>query len=107
MADVALLESVEEISGGLMDANLGGHVFKKPVGIAGRGKRSGARTLLALQVAERACFLYGYAKNRRANVSDKELQALKRSAAELLGYDDRALARALQAGELHEVENNE
>jgi len=107
VSDSALLVAVEEMRGGLIDANLGGHVYKKRVGLAGRGKRGGVRTLLAFRVGERAYFVYGFAKNERANVSDKELQALKRLAAELLGYDDRALAQALEAGELYEVTSDE
>jgi len=107
VSDSALLGAVEEMCGGLIDANLGGHVYKKRVGLAGRGKRGGVRTLLAFRVGERAYFVYGFAKNERANVSDKALQALKRLAAELLGYDDRALAQALEAGELYEVTSDE
>ena len=76
VADAALLSAVEEMSRGLIDANLGGHVFKKRVGINGRGKRGGLRTLLAFRVGERAFFVFGFAKNERANVSDKGLVAL-------------------------------
>jgi len=107
VSDSALLGAVEEMCVGLIDANLGGHVYKKRVGLAGRGKRGGVRTLLAFRVGERAYFVYGFAKNERANVSDKALQALKRLAAELLGYDDRALVQALEAGELYEVTSDE
>ena len=32
-------------------------------------KRSGLRTLLAFRVGERAFFVFGFAKNERANVS--------------------------------------
>jgi hypothetical protein len=107
VADAALLGAVEEMGRGLIDANLGAHVFKKRVGIDGRGKRGGLRTLLALRMGERAFFVFGSAKNERANVSVKELQALKLLASELLGYDARALAQALRAGELHEVQDDE
>jgi hypothetical protein len=107
VADAALRGAVEEMSRGLIDANLGGHVFKKRVGIEGRGKRGGLRTLLAFRVAERAFFVFGFAKNERANVSDKELVALKLLGSQLLGYGARTLSQALRAGELHEVESDE
>jgi hypothetical protein len=107
MTDAGLLYAVDEMSRGLIDANLGGHVFKKRVGIRGRGKSGGLRTLLALRVGERAFFVFGFAKNERANVSDKELQALKLLASQLLDYDARALREALHAGELYEVESDE
>jgi len=89
VSDAALLSAVEEMSRGLIDANLGGHVFKKRVGINGRGKRGGLRTLLAFRVGERAFFVFGFAKNERANVSDKALVALK-----LLGCSYWPMTRA-------------
>lgn len=107
VADAALLAAVEEMGRGLIDANLGGHVFKKRVGIDGRGKRSGLRTLLAFRVDERAFFVFGFAKNERTNVSDKGLVALKLLGSQLLGYDARTLPQALRTGELHEVESDE
>jgi len=94
VADAALRGAVEEMSRGLIDANLGGHVFKKRVGIEGRGKRGGLRTLLAFRVAEQAFFVFGFAKNERANVSDKELVALKLLGSQLLGYGARAVSGA-------------
>jgi hypothetical protein len=107
VADALLLRAVEEMSRGLIDANLGGHVFKKRVGINGRGKRGGLRTLLAFRMGERAFFVFGFAKNERANVSGKGLLALKLLGSQLLGYDARTLTHALRAGELHEVESDE
>jgi hypothetical protein len=107
VTDAALQAAVEEMGQGLIDANLGGHVSKKRVGIDGRGKRSGLRTLLAFRMGERAFFVFGFAKSERANVSDKELVVLKLLGAQLLGYDVRTLAQALRAGELHGVESDE
>jgi hypothetical protein len=107
VANVLLLSAVAEMGRGLIDANLGGNVFKKRVGINGRGNRGGLRTLLAFRVGERAFFVFGFAKNERANVSDKGLVALKLLGSQLLGYDTRTLTQALRAGELHEVESDE
>lgn len=107
LADVALQTAVEELGNGLVDADLGGHVYKKRVGLAGRGKRGGVRTLIAFRIEDKAFFLYGFAKNARANISDKELKALRLLAGELLGYTDMALIKALKAGELIEVMNDD
>ena len=71
--------------------------------LPGRGKRGGSRTLVVYQQANKAFFVYGFAKNERANISDKELKALKLLAAELLSYTKPALAKAIKAGELIEV----
>lgn len=104
--DTALLAAVEEIERGLIDADLGGHVVKKRVAIGGRGKSGGVRTLLAYKIGNKAFFVYGFAKNARANISAEELKALKHLAKELLGYGDKALSEAIKHGALIEVKND-
>ncbi len=104
--DAALLAAVEEMERGLIDADLGGHVVKKRVAIGGRGKSGGARTLLAYKIGNKAFFVYGFAKNARANISSEELKALKHLAKELLGYGEKALAEAIKHGALIEVKND-
>ena len=42
LTDEALFDAVSEMAQGLIDANLGGGVVKKRVGLPGRGKRGGA-----------------------------------------------------------------
>ena len=106
LTDNILLAAVEEIGQGLIDADLGGHVIKKRIGIRGRGKSGSVRTLLAFQLDDKAFFIYGFSKNERANVSQKELKALKLLATELLGYTNAALEKAMKAGELIEVNIN-
>ena len=106
LGDEALLAAVDEMERGLIDAELGGHVVKKRVALAGRGKSGGVRTLLAYKVGNRAFFVYGFAKNARANISADELKALKHLAKELLEYSDKALTEAIKHGALIEVEND-
>ncbi len=104
--DDALASAVVEMEQGLIDARLGGQVVKKRVALPGRGKRGSTRTLIAFKQGDKAFFIYGFAKNERANVSDKELRALKLLAKELLNYTAPALAEATKAGELIEIEVN-
>ncbi|WP_230413517.1 type II toxin-antitoxin system RelE/ParE family toxin [Zooshikella ganghwensis] len=59
LKDEALKKAVTEIEQGLVDADLGGNVFKKRVPIAGKGKSGGLRTLLAYKVDDKAFFIYG------------------------------------------------
>ena len=47
LTDQALHKAVDEMTHGLIDADLGGGIVKKRVGVAGRGKSGGVRTLLA------------------------------------------------------------
>ena len=107
LSDGALASAVVEMEHGLIDARLGGQVIKKRVALPGRGKRGSARTLVAFMQGDKAFFIYGFAKNERANVSDKELRALKMLAKELLNYAAPVLAKAMKAGELIEIEVND
>lgn len=88
---------------GLVDADLGGHVVKKRVRLPGQGKRSGARTIVATKLADRYCFIFGFAKNERANIGKNELKALQELAKDLLTLDDKEMQLALAAGEVMEV----
>ena len=51
--------------------------------------------------------MYGYPKNERANISSVELEALRLLAKELLGYSEQGLIKAVNAGELIEVNDND
>ncbi len=106
LSDQALCRAVDEISQGLIDADLGGYVLKKRIALADKGKRSGLRTLIAYRVGNKAFFVYGFAKNVRANVSGHELKTLKRYAKELLSYSDKELLKAVKHGALVEVEHD-
>ena len=103
ISDDALASAVIEMEDGLIDADLGGHVFKKRVPLPGRGKSGGARTLLAYRFGDRAFFVFGFAKNERSNIDDKELKALKRLAGVYLGFKEMQLRQAVSEGVLVEV----
>lgn len=103
VTDQALCKAVTEMKQGLVDAILGGNVFKKRVAIAGRGKRGGARTLIATRMQDRWFFVFGFNKNERDNISSDELKFLQQLASDLLSLNDQQLEIALKAGELLEV----
>jgi hypothetical protein len=107
LGDEAIASAVVEMGQGLIDARLGGQVFKKRVALPGRGKRGGARTLVAFKQDDKAFFVYGFAKNERENINDNELKALKLLAKQLLNYSASTLTKAVDAGELIEIEVNE
>ena len=77
IADKVLRETVAEMQKGLIDANLGSGVFKKRVALSGRGKRGGARTIVAFKSDSRTFFLFGFLKSEMDNIDKKELKALK------------------------------
>jgi hypothetical protein len=105
LTEAVLHGAAVELVQGLGDA-LGGYVYKKRIALPGRGKRGGARTLVAYRSGQAVFFMYGFPKNERANIESDELKALRLLAKELLGYSEQGLARAVEAGELIEVSDN-
>jgi hypothetical protein len=107
LTDEALAVAVTEMEEGLIDADLGGHVYKKRAAIEGQGKSGGLRTILAFKVGNKSFFMFGFAKNQQGNINKKELKSLKLMAKSLLGYSNNELNNALNVGELIEVYNDE
>lgn len=103
LADSALCSAVLEMSQGLIDADLGGSIVKKRVGLAGRGKRGGARTLIATNKGNRWFFVFGFEKNDRASITDDELAALQDLAHELLARTNQQLDTATEDGSIQEI----
>jgi len=68
LTDEALKKAVDEIERGLNDGNLGSGLYKKRIAMVGKGKRGSYRTLLAFQQTEKTFFVYGFAKNMKANI---------------------------------------
>ena len=101
--DAALCQAVLEMERGLIDADLGGGVLKKRVALPGRGKRGGARTLVATNQGDRWFFVFGFEKNVRANVSAKELEALQALATDLLKLASTELDRQVENDVLAEI----
>ena len=69
LTNAALLQAVDEMAQGLVDADLGGYVFKKRVALPGRGKRGSARTIVATRLNDRWFFLFGFNKNEKSNLA--------------------------------------
>ncbi|WP_313345007.1 type II toxin-antitoxin system RelE/ParE family toxin [Stenotrophomonas sp.] len=103
LTDAALCAAVQEMTRGLIDADLGGGVLKKRVALPGRGKRGSTRTLLASNRGNRWFFLFGYEKNVRADITPTERDALQLLAGDLLGMATAALDSAVEQGELQEI----
>ena len=103
LTDTVLCVAVAEVMQGLIDANLGGGIVKKRVGLAGRGKSGGARTLVATNKGSRWFFVFGFEKNERANIGDDELEGLQEIAKELLNRSVAQLNVAVSDGALQEI----
>ena len=103
LTDAALLKAIDEMEQGLVDADLGGNLYKKRVALPGRGKRGSARTIVATNKGNRWFFVYGYEKSEQANISAIELEALQAIASDLLRMTVAELDHAVECGELQEI----
>jgi hypothetical protein len=107
LSDQALCLAVREMAAGLIDADLGGGIVKKRVALPRRGKSGSTRTLVATNKGTRWFFLFGFEKSDRANVSDRELSALKAIATDLLRLTPNQLDESLQNNTLQEICDDE
>jgi hypothetical protein len=103
LPDAALCKAVKEMESGLIDADLGGLLYKKRVARPGGGKSGGYRTLLSARIGSRYVFLHGFAKNDKANITEDEKKALQFAGKVFLDLTGEALTKALQSGVLVEV----
>jgi len=103
LSDASLCDAVDEMDRGLIDVDLGGGLFKKRVALPGRGKRGSARTLVASNKGTRWFFVFGFEKNERTNISNKEKEALQCLSKDLLAHDTDAIETLIEEGTLKEV----
>jgi hypothetical protein len=101
--DATLAAAVREMEEGLVDASLGGVLYKKRIALPGRGKRGSARTIVATRHEGTWFFLFGFNKNERSTLSAKEAKALQLLAEHLLSLSEDKRASAAEAGALQEV----
>jgi hypothetical protein len=107
LGSAELLEAARAVASGQWDADLGGGVFKQRIAREGGGKSGGFRTIILFKVGGHSFFVHGFAKNEKANITPKELKALKKLAASFLGLDAEALKKVSAAGEIAEVTNDD
>jgi len=103
VSDETLAGAVERMEQGLVEADLGGGLVKQRIARPGQGKSSGFRTIVAYRHGKRAVFLFGFAKNERANLDEDELAYWQRVGKVYLGLDDDGAALAIATDELTEI----
>lgn len=103
LTDAALLKAIDEMEQGLVDADLGGNLYKKRVALPGRGKSGSTRTLIATNRQNRWFFMFGFEKNDKENITQAELVYLQEVAQIFLGYSNDELQLAIDKGEFLEV----
>jgi hypothetical protein len=105
--NTALLKAIDEMERRLVDADLGGNVYKKRVALPGRGKSGSTRTLIATNWKNRWLFLFGFEKNDRENITQAELAYLQGVAQVFLSYSSEELRLAIAREDFLEVHHDE
>ena len=103
LPDTVLCKAVRGMESSLVDADLGGLLYKKRVARPGSGKSGGYRTLLAARIGSRYVFLHGFPKSATANITREEKRALQFAGKVFLELPVGNLSKALQSGVLLEV----
>ena len=103
LPDTSLCKAAQEMEGGLVDADLGGFLYKKRVARPGSGKSSGYRTLISARIGGRYVFLHGFPKSEKANITKNEQKALQFAGKLFLEMDALVLSKAIKSGVLLEV----
>ena len=106
LRDVSLAAAAKAVAVGRWDADLGGGVFKQRIARDGGGKSGGFRTIVVFRSGGHSFFVHGFPKSDKANVTAKELKALKALAGVLFGLDAEGLKQATAAGEIMEIEGD-
>ena len=102
VSDDALKGAVLKADAGLIHADLGGHVIKQRV-----GRRGSHRVLVYFEKGSLAFFAFIFAKGKKANITDDQVETLQAAAEILLAFSPRQLERAIEAGEIVEIELRE
>jgi len=104
LTNSAILESLDDLEKGLSIADLGKNLFKVRVKREGQGKSSGYRTIVVFKKDRIAVFLYGFAKNERENISNKELSYFKKLGSDFLKLNSSQLKKAIKKEVLFDLE---
>lgn len=104
LTNSAILESLDDLEKGLSIADLGKNLFKVRVKREGQGKSSGYRTIVVFKKDRIAIFLYGFAKNERENISNKELSYFKKLGSDFLKLNSSQLKKAIKKEVLFDLE---
>ncbi|WP_186100593.1 type II toxin-antitoxin system RelE/ParE family toxin [Burkholderia gladioli] len=102
LPDVALCKAVQEMESGLIDADLGGFLYKKRVARPGGGERGGYRALLSARIGSSYVFLHGFRKSDKANITQDEKKALQFAGKVFLELSADASSKSLRSGVLLE-----
>lgn len=102
--DAKLVETVQGLEGGLIDADYGGGLIKQRIARDGGGKSGGYRSVVAFRSESRTIFLFAFPKSDQENLSIVERREYKKAATLYLEMTEKQIQAAIESGALIEVE---
>ena len=103
ITDQTLWNTIVRAEHGLIDADLGFGVLKQRLARPGQGKSGGYRAIIVFKTTTRAIFVYGFAKNVRANIAADDLDGYRELAQIYLAKSEEDMDSYIAAGALTEV----
>jgi len=101
--DARLVEAVQNLEHGLVDADYGGGMIKQRIARDGEGKSGGYRSIIAFRSGTRSIFVFAFPKNEKANLTKVEVKEYKKAAAIYLAMTEAQISLAIEKKELIEV----
>lgn len=102
--DEKFIEAAERVREGNATANLGGGLFKERIARRGQGRSGGFRTVLCVRDQGEVLFFAIFAKKRKNNLTDKELEAARKFATEFRGLRKRDIQAEIASERLRELD---
>lgn len=103
ISDEVLCTAINEVNSGLVDANLGGNLFKKRVAKPGIGKHGSYRTIIASKFNDIWFYMFGFSKNEKDNITEREKIAFIEVAEHLLNLSAAERKNLVLENKLYEV----
>lgn len=101
--DAKLVEVIQSIESGLVDADYGGGLIKQRIARDGEGKSGGYRGIIAFKSETRSIFVFAFSKSDKENLSKIEVGEYKKAAAIYLKMTEAQITLAVDKKELIEV----
>ena len=101
--DAKLVEAVQAIESGLVDADYGGGLIKQRIARDGEGKSGGYRGIIAFKSEARSIFVFAFPKSEKDNLTKVEVREYKKAAAIYLKMTEAQITLAVEKNELIEV----
>ena len=86
-----LLEGISNIKNNIGIVSLGSHLYKVRLLSETKGKSGSFRTLIVYKKEKLAIYIYGFSKNEKGNINNKELTLFKKLAKDILTLNEKLI----------------